>query len=70
MQKDPSSKHPGNSEHNEKTKRSIMGIVENEDFQLKGSGNIFKKTIENLHNLKKVMALNIQVTYRIPNSLD
>jgi hypothetical protein len=33
---DSRSKHPGNPGHNEKTKPRIIGIDENEDFQLKG----------------------------------
>ena len=37
MQKDPNSKHPGNPGHNEKTKPGIIGVDENEDFQLKVS---------------------------------
>jgi hypothetical protein len=49
----------------------IIGVDENEDFQLKGSANIFKKIIEeNLPNLKKGMPMNIQETYRTPNRLD
>ena len=53
MQKDPNSKHPGNPGHNEKTKR-IIGVDENEDFQLKGPANIFNKIIEeNFPNLKR-----------------
>ena len=37
MQKDPNPKHLGNPGHNEKTKHRIIGIDENEDFQLKRS---------------------------------
>jgi hypothetical protein len=44
--KDPNSKHPGNSEHNEKTKPKANRIEESEDFQLKGPVNIFNKIIE------------------------
>jgi hypothetical protein len=41
----------------------IIGVVENEDFQLKGPANIFNKTIEeNFPNLKKEMPKNIQET--------
>ena len=41
----------------------IIGIDENEDFQLKGPVNIFNKIIEeNFHNLKKEMPKNIQDT--------
>ena len=46
MQNDPNSKHPGNPGHNEKTKPNDIGTDENEDFQLKGSANIFNKIIE------------------------
>ena len=49
----------------------IIGIDENEDFQLKGRVNIFNEIIEeNFPNLKKEMAVNIQKAYRIPNRLD
>ena len=38
----------------------IIGVEENEDFQLKGSANIFNKIIEeNFPNLKKEMPMNI-----------
>jgi hypothetical protein len=38
----------------------IIGIDENEDFQLKGPVNIFNKIIEgNIPNLKKEMPMNI-----------
>jgi hypothetical protein len=50
---------------------SKIGIEESEDSQLKGSGNIFNKIIEeNFPNLKKDMLINIQETHRTPNSLD
>ena len=49
----------------------IIGVDENEDFQLKGSANIFNKIIEeNFPNLKKEMPMNIQEAYRTPNRLD
>jgi hypothetical protein len=49
----------------------IIGIDENEDFQLKGPVNIFNKIIEeNFTNLKKEMPMNIQEAYRTPNRLD
>ena len=58
MQKDPNSKHPGNSWHNENTKQ-IIGEDENEDFQLKQPANIFNKIIEEkLLYLKKEMPMN------------
>ena len=44
MQKDPNSKHPGNPGHRPNLR--IIGIDENEDFQLKGPVNIFNKIIE------------------------
>jgi hypothetical protein len=48
-----------------------IGVDENEDFQLKGPANFFKKIIEeNFPNLKKEMAMNIQEAYRTPNRLD
>ena len=49
----------------------IIGIDENEDFQLKGPANIFNKIIkENFPNLKKKMPMNTQEAYRTPNRLD
>jgi chromosome segregation ATPase len=39
----------------------IIGIDENEDFQLKGPVNVFDKIIEHFPNLKKKMPMNIQV---------
>jgi hypothetical protein len=49
----------------------IIGIEESEDSQLKEPVNIFNKIIEgNFPNLKKEMHMNIQETYRTPNSLD
>ena len=49
----------------------IIGIEEKEDFQLKGPVNIFNNIMkENFPNIKKEMPLNIQETYRTPNSLD
>jgi hypothetical protein len=49
----------------------IIGIDENEDFQIKGSVNIFNKIIEeNFPKLKKEMPMNIQEPYRTPNRLN
>ena len=49
----------------------IIGVEENEDFQIKGPANIFNKIIEeNFHNLKKEMTMIIQEAYRTPNRLD
>ena len=49
----------------------IIGIDENDDFQLKGPVNIFNKIIEeNFPNLKNEMPMNIQEAYRTPNRLD
>jgi hypothetical protein len=51
--------------------RRIVGVDENEDFQLKGPANIFNKIIEeNFTNLKKEMPMNILEAYRTPNRLD
>jgi len=48
----------------------IIGVDENENFQLKGQANIFNKIIEeNIPNLKKEMPMNIQEAYRTPNRL-
>jgi hypothetical protein len=49
----------------------IVGVDENEDFQLKGPANIFNKVIEeNFPNLKKEMPMNVQEAYRTPNRMD
>jgi hypothetical protein len=49
----------------------IIGVDENEDFQLKGPATIFNKIIEeNFPNLKKEMPMNIQEAYRTSNRLD
>jgi archaeosine-15-forming tRNA-guanine transglycosylase len=49
----------------------IIGVDENEDFQLKGPENIFNKiTEENFPYLKKEMPMNIQEAYRTPSRLD
>jgi hypothetical protein len=54
-----------------KTNLLIIGVDENEDFQLKRPANIFNKIIEkNFSNLKKEMPMNIQEAYRTPNRLD
>jgi uncharacterized coiled-coil protein SlyX len=52
-------------------KLQIIGVDENEDFQLKGPANIFNKIIEeNFPNLKKEMPMNIKEAYRTPNRQD
>jgi hypothetical protein len=49
----------------------IIGVDENEDFQLKGPANIFNKIIEeNFPNLKKEMPRNIQEAYRTSKKLN
>jgi hypothetical protein len=49
----------------------IIGVDENEDFQLKGPANIFNKIIEeNFPNLKNDVPMNIQEAHRTPNRLD
>ena len=49
----------------------IIGVDENEDFQLKGPANIFNRIIEgNFPNPKKETPMNIQEAYRTPNRLD
>jgi hypothetical protein len=46
----------------------IIEIDENEDFQLKGTANIFNKIIEeNFPNLKKEMPMNIKEANKTPN---
>jgi hypothetical protein len=52
-------------------RRPNLRIIDEKDFQLKEPVNIFNKIIEeNFPNLKKEMPMNIQETYRTPNSLD
>jgi hypothetical protein len=49
----------------------IIGIDENEDFQLKNPVNISNKIIEeNFPNLKREMLMTIQEAYRTTNRLD
>jgi hypothetical protein len=49
----------------------IIGIEEREDFQCKGSGNIFNKIIkENFPKLKKERVITAQEAYRTPNRFD
>ena len=49
----------------------IIGVDENEDFQLERPANIYNKIIEeNFPNLKNGMPMNIQEANRTPNRLD
>jgi hypothetical protein len=49
----------------------IRCIEDREDSQVKCPVNILNKIVEeNFPNLKKVMPINIQEAYRIPNSLE
>ena len=49
----------------------IIGIEEGEEYQLKGTENIFNKIKEeNFPNLKKEIPMKIQEAYRTPNRLD
>ena len=49
----------------------IIGVDENEDFQIKGPENIFNKIIEdNIPNLKNDMPMCIPEAYISPNRLD
>jgi hypothetical protein len=49
----------------------IIGVDENEDFQLKGPANIFNNIMEeNFPNLKKELSMNIQEACRTPKRLD
>jgi uncharacterized membrane protein len=49
----------------------IIGVDENEDFQLKVPANTFNKIIEeNFSNLNKEMPMNIQEAHRTANRLD
>ncbi|KAL6076002.1 hypothetical protein STEG23_007609 [Scotinomys teguina] len=49
----------------------IIGIEEGEEYQLKGTENIFNKIIEeNFPNLKKEPPIKIQEAYRTPKRLD
>jgi hypothetical protein len=71
MQKDLTSKHSGNpGDIMRKPNLRIMGLDENEDFQLKGPVNIFNKIVEEIFpNLKKEMPINLQEAYRTTNRL-
>ena len=46
MQNDPNSKHPQIQDTMRRPNIWIIGVDENEDFQLKGPANIFNKIIE------------------------
>ncbi|KAL6088665.1 hypothetical protein STEG23_010199 [Scotinomys teguina] len=49
----------------------IIGIEEAEEYQLKGTENIFNKIIEeNFPNINKEIPIKIQEAYRTPNRLD
>ncbi|KAL6073026.1 hypothetical protein STEG23_000444 [Scotinomys teguina] len=49
----------------------IIGLEEGEEYQPKGTENIFNKIIEeNFPNLNKEIPIKIQETYRTPNRLD
>ena len=66
--KDPNSKHPGIQDTMRRPNLWIIGVDENEDFQLKGPANSFNKIIEeNFPNLKNDIPMNIQEAYRNPN---
>ncbi|KAL6084830.1 hypothetical protein STEG23_032879 [Scotinomys teguina] len=55
----------------ERSNIRIIGIEEGEEYQLKGTENIFNKIIEeNFPNLKKEPPIKIQEAYRTPNRLD
>jgi hypothetical protein len=52
-------------------KLQIIGVDENEEFQLKEPVNIFNKIIEeNFPNQKEEMPMNIQQAYRTTNRLN
>jgi hypothetical protein len=71
MQKDPTQNIQEIQDTMRRPNLWIIGIVENENFQLKGPANIFNKIIEeNIPNLKKEMPMNTQEAYRTPNRLD
>jgi hypothetical protein len=71
MQKDPNLKHPGNADTMKRPNLMTIGIEESEDFQLKGSVNIFNKIIEeNFPNLNKEMLMNIHKAYKTLSRLN
>jgi hypothetical protein len=71
MQKDPNSNIQEVKDSMRKPNLRIIGVDENEDFQIKGPADILNKIIEeNFPNLKKDMPINIQEAYRTPNTLD
>ena len=47
----------------------MIGVDENEDFQLKGPANIFNKIIEKKLLKPKEVSMNIQEAYTTPNRL-
>jgi hypothetical protein len=70
MQKDPNSKHQEIQDAMRRPNLRIIGVGENEDFQLKGPVNIFNKIIEeNFPNLKKDVHEHKR-SLRTPNRLD
>jgi hypothetical protein len=71
MQKDPNSNIQEVKDSMRKPNLRIIGVDENEDFQIKGPADILNKIIEeNFPNLKKDMPMNIKEAYRTPNRLD
>ena len=69
--KDPNSKHPRNTGQMRRPNLRMIGVDENEDFQLKGPANIFNEIIEeNFPYLMKEMLMNIQEAYKTSNRLD
>jgi hypothetical protein len=53
-----------------RTNFQIIGVDENEDYQIKGPPNIFNKIIEeNFRYLKKEVPMNVKEAYRTPNRL-
>ena len=49
----------------------IIGIGEGEEYQLRGTGNIFNKILEEkFSTLKNEMTMSIKEAYRTPNRVD
>ena len=49
----------------------IMGIEEGEEYQIRGTVNMFNKIVEeNIPTLKNKMIMSIKEAFRTPNRLD
>ena len=64
-------KDPANPGYNETSYLKFIGVEDNDDLHLIGTGNTFNKITEgNCPNLKREMPMNIQEAYRSSNILE